>query len=434
MMKKATAAGGPSRKAFAPTTGEYFDLHLKLGKSYFRQINSSRRRQEEERQWQVQGGDEEGLGEDAEEPSSAEGEAKLWRLAEKEFREAKRLRPRDETATTLAREAQRGRYAALAVSRPVVSEVERLCKAFITRVLAYFNLSVRYWDEGKAEWARQQAQLACDLLRDRGLPEGCARHNLTVIHRLTNHHREEEKDLTARMARKQKSFTEELSLYYHLAVLFFDKRMLYQADRHLTATRTQLGVLNALCHCRKEPPPEVFGLPSRPPGGPRQTSIADRAVEETLPKRLREAFLAEQREAAFETLSADLRSVEDDLLFVQELQEIFTIELPLLFTQPPHSDLLPKRTPLPIADEAESAAAQEADGGFHREDAIERSMVLEERGPWEDCRALPCLMARFERTPGQVCECDEWRRMLATLQPHPDVLHDLARNLKRYTK
>lgn len=148
------------------------------------------------------------------------------RLALREYREAVRLRPRN---TEVRQRFERAR----AVLRGL-QEALKVPKAIpLGRFVAHYNLSIRYWDLGKAGQALAQAELACKELRNAGLELGCAEHNLIVIEREQAKHRQTERQLVEAVQRTPQA----IGPNYGLAELYFDKRMLHRAEVQLKKTR-----------------------------------------------------------------------------------------------------------------------------------------------------------------------------------------------------
>jgi len=157
------------------------------------------------------------------------------RLAVREFREAARLRPRDvDTQRRLraARQALRSLQASLEPEQPQP----------FRRFLAHFNLSIRYWDLGKGQQAIAEAEQACDQLRAAGFDLGCAEHNLEVMAEVHGHFRADERRLQE-LVRKSPQL---VGPSYELGVLYFDKRMLVQAEAQLKVARDRARAASAL--------------------------------------------------------------------------------------------------------------------------------------------------------------------------------------------
>mmetsp|Transcript_44583 Transcript_44583/g.96915 ORF Transcript_44583/g.96915 Transcript_44583/m.96915 type:complete len:335 (-) Transcript_44583:100-1104(-) len=157
------------------------------------------------------------------------------RLALREHREAARLRPRD--AGTRQRIAEAVKV--LRSLQAVLAEPQPQC---LRRFVAHYNLSIRYWDLGKAGEAVKEATRACDELRKAGLPCGCAEHNLAVMSQLIAEHRSKEKQLQAAIQRSP----EAVGPNYELGILYFDKRMLLRAEAQLKFARERARALGSL--------------------------------------------------------------------------------------------------------------------------------------------------------------------------------------------
>jgi len=165
-------------------------------------------------------------------------------LAIREYKEATRLRPRDEATKKFLRAAQKACKSlevALAGPRPRP----------MRRFLAHYNLSLRYWDMGKAKQAIAQAELACEKLDKARLPRGCAEHNLVLMRQVHSHYHHEEKRLEEALQRSPQAVNASHPLKvvnpsYKLGILFFDKRMLLRAEKQLRFTLDHARAVSAL--------------------------------------------------------------------------------------------------------------------------------------------------------------------------------------------
>jgi len=157
------------------------------------------------------------------------------RLAVREYREASRLRPRD-TETQ-----QRLRAASLAL-RSLQDALDGPKPRPLRRFLAHYNLSIRYWDLGKAKQAIAEADRACQELRKVGLPCGCAEHNLLLMMQVHAEYRGEHRRLLDVLERSP----EALHPNYELGIHFFDKRQLARAEAQLRFTRERARAVSAL--------------------------------------------------------------------------------------------------------------------------------------------------------------------------------------------
>lgn len=156
-------------------------------------------------------------------------------LAVREYREALRLRPRDlDTRQKLVR--------AVKVLRRLEDALNVPKPHSLRRFLAHYNLSIRYWDLGKAPQAIEQAELACKELRSLGVPGGCADHNLRVMTQVQAEFRAQQRELQEGLKRSP----EAVGLNYELGMHFFDKRMLVRAEDQLRKTRDRARALSAL--------------------------------------------------------------------------------------------------------------------------------------------------------------------------------------------
>ncbi|CAK9032350.1 Hypothetical protein SCF082_LOCUS20036 [Durusdinium trenchii] len=96
------------------------------------------------------------------------------RLAVREYKEAARLRPRDQDTKDQLRSA-------CLVLRRLQALVDGPKQIPMRRFLAHYNLSIRYWDLGEARQAIDEARESCKELAKHGLPRGCAEHNLLLM-------------------------------------------------------------------------------------------------------------------------------------------------------------------------------------------------------------------------------------------------------------
>mmetsp|Transcript_35735 Transcript_35735/g.70820 ORF Transcript_35735/g.70820 Transcript_35735/m.70820 type:complete len:350 (-) Transcript_35735:107-1156(-) len=156
------------------------------------------------------------------------------RLALHEYKEARRLRPRD--VDTKQRLSQ-----CLAVLKRLHGAVTGPRARPLRRFVAHYNLSIRYWDLGKAKEALEEAEKACTELRKANLPCGCAEHNLVLMAQVQAEHAAEQRRLQEAIARSPES----LGANYDLGVLFFDKRMLLRAEAQLKWTQECAKAISA---------------------------------------------------------------------------------------------------------------------------------------------------------------------------------------------
>lgn len=213
------------------------------------------------------------------------------RLALREHKEAARLRPRD-----VATQQQ------LAVARAVLRRLQAALDGPklhpLRRFLAFYNLSIRYWDLGKAKEAIEQAKHACEELRKAGLPCGCAEHNLRLMTQVHAEFRVEHKELVEAVRKSPQA----IAANYDLGTHYFDKRMLVRAEEQLRRTRElarSVSALKLVEHDRY--------LHQAPPESPLWT------VAPTEAKQARR-------------MANLLMDIEDDLDFLAGLREMWCVE------------------------------------------------------------------------------------------------------------
>lgn len=156
------------------------------------------------------------------------------RLAVHEYKEAARLRPRD--MDTKQRLSQ-----CLAALKRLHGAVTGPRPRPLRRFVAHYNLSIRYWDLGKAKEALEEAEKACTELRKANLPCGCAEHNLVLMAQVQAEHAPEQRRLQEILAKHP----EVLGANYDLGVLLFDKRMLLRAEAQLKWTQECAKAISA---------------------------------------------------------------------------------------------------------------------------------------------------------------------------------------------
>jgi len=157
------------------------------------------------------------------------------KLAVREFREAARLRPRNTDVKQQLRAAatlERTLEASLTMPKPKP----------LGRFLAHYNLSIRYWDLGKAKQALHEAEMACEELHRHGISGGCAEHNLIVIERVQADSRVQERALVEAAQRSPQG----VEANYRLGEIYFDKRMLLKAQAQLKWALERANAANAL--------------------------------------------------------------------------------------------------------------------------------------------------------------------------------------------
>lgn len=157
------------------------------------------------------------------------------RLAVREYREAVRLRPRNA-------EVKQQLRTAIALERSLEASLKTPKPKPLGRFLAHYNLSIRYWDLGKAKQALHEAEMACEELHRHGISGGCAEHNRMVIESVQADYRIEERVLVEAAQRSPQA----VEPNYRLGELFFDKRMLLRAEAQLRWTLERANAANAL--------------------------------------------------------------------------------------------------------------------------------------------------------------------------------------------
>lgn len=157
------------------------------------------------------------------------------RLAVREYREAVRLRPRNEAVKQQLRKA-------VTLEKELEASLKMPRAKPLGRFLAHYNLSIRYWDLGKAKQALHEAEMASEELQRHGISEGCSRHNLDVIESVQADCRNEERALSEAAQRSPQA----VEPNYRLGELYFDKRMLIRAEAQLRWTLERANAANAL--------------------------------------------------------------------------------------------------------------------------------------------------------------------------------------------
>lgn len=157
------------------------------------------------------------------------------RLAVREYREATRLRPRNT-------EVKQQLRAAMALERQLEASLKGVKPKPLGRFLAHYNLSIRYWDLGKAKQALHEADMACEELQRHGISGGCAEHNRIVIETVHSDSRAQERALVEAAQRSPQA----VEPNYRLGELYFDKRMLIRAEAQLRWTFERASAAKAL--------------------------------------------------------------------------------------------------------------------------------------------------------------------------------------------
>jgi len=157
------------------------------------------------------------------------------RLVVREYREAARLRPRDVDTKDRLRTAS-------AVLRSLQASIDGPKPKPLRRFLAHYNLSIRYWDLGKAKQALAEAEKACQELKKHHLPCGCAEHNLLLMAQVHTEFKSEHRRFQEAVDRSP----EAVGPNYELGIHYFDKRMLVRAEAQLRHTRDRARAVTAL--------------------------------------------------------------------------------------------------------------------------------------------------------------------------------------------
>eukprot|EP00928_Gymnodinium_smaydae_P038544 TRINITY_DN26569_c0_g4_i1.p1 TRINITY_DN26569_c0_g4~~TRINITY_DN26569_c0_g4_i1.p1 ORF type:complete len:361 (+),score=71.69 TRINITY_DN26569_c0_g4_i1:216-1298(+) len=266
------------------------------------------------------------------------------KLAVREYREAARLRPRD-VAT------QQRMAAAVKALRGLQEALEEPKPLGLRRFLAHYNLSIRYWDLGKAQQALIEAERACEELRKVGISAGCAEQNRTFMERMQAKYRAEHQRLLAAVQRSP----EAVGPNYELGILYFDKRMLHRAEAQLKWARDCARAQSSLQlveHDRERL--QILASAEISPSAATLASVSPASV---------------QGRRARERMCGLLDDLEDDLEFLGDLREKWCVE-------------------------EEAGKAEE----------------LQETGVRDGARPhlLPCLHRRCDQDP-KVCKaCDRW--------------------------
>eukprot|EP00397_Hematodinium_sp_SG-2012_P047959 GEMP01054752.1.p1 GENE.GEMP01054752.1~~GEMP01054752.1.p1 ORF type:complete len:270 (+),score=46.01 GEMP01054752.1:48-812(+) len=171
------------------------------------------------------------------EEHEAKGTPQQLSLAIREYKEAKRLKPRDQSVKDRLKSAVI-RYRKISPHQPTIP---------MLRFASHFNLSLRYWDEGKTDLALTEAFYSITLLESAKLPYGCAEHNLNAMKQLTTKYRAMERGLITGLRHSRS-----IKNMYRLGVLLFDKRMLHKAEDQLRKTEDMLKAALALAKQRKD--------------------------------------------------------------------------------------------------------------------------------------------------------------------------------------
>jgi len=150
------------------------------------------------------------------------------KLAVREYTEASRHRPRDVAVRSKRRQAEK-------LLHQLQTLIEGPKRIPLRRFLAHYNLSIRYWDLGKAAQAIAEARSACREIDKAGLDCGCgcAAHNLEIMQKLHAEGKEEHRRLTAELQRRPHA----LEPNWELGRFYFRSRMLLRAQAQMKWTR-----------------------------------------------------------------------------------------------------------------------------------------------------------------------------------------------------
>lgn len=278
------------------------------------------------------------------------------RLAVREFKEAARLRPRNVDVKQHFRQARAG-------LKRLETALEAPKPKPLGRFLSHFNLSIRYWDLGKAQQALEEARAAFDELHKAGLPCGCAEHSLDLMERMSRASAAKERELLE----AQQRAPEAIMPNYELGVHFFDKRMILRAETQLRATRERVKAASSLKVVKLErqkqrqleeerQKPWLLSQPATIAWGPTDSPAAVHAEESKKARRLKDL----------------LEDIEDDLCVLGKCRQVWCVE-----------------------EEAGKAGELQATGV---RDGTRKQL-------------LPCLRRRFfpqETHPQETRECDAW--------------------------
>jgi len=170
------------------------------------------------------------------------------------------------------------------------------------RFATFFNLTVRYWDEGKVDLAKIVAQNALNWLVRYNLPEGCARHQMDIILQCEQTFRARERALKKRL----KAHPNSIKAQYDTAVLHFDKRQFTAAEQQLRASQITMKLHGKMALTKNT------GLASS-----KAREVSERVQSEN------DAAIHAQK---LSQIAQDLEGVEDDLCVVRELRKQFCAE------------------------------------------------------------------------------------------------------------
>uniref|UniRef100_A0A0G4HCF7 Uncharacterized protein n=1 Tax=Chromera velia CCMP2878 TaxID=1169474 RepID=A0A0G4HCF7_9ALVE len=306
----------------------------------------------------------------------------MWSLAARQFREARRLRPRSEEATRLLAECEREMRelkAHLGISVPRVC-VRNLLP--VETLISHFHLTIHHWDNGKAHLAKQQAKLAVALLKSQGLPLGCAEHSLTLINQVTGNGEmgARETEIMAALKRNPDSFRAK----YLRGELLFDKRMLRVAEAAFRDCERSLGILYQAARSKHQTQMSQWMDEGGRQGKERGSVAASDKVLKGLPAEIRLDTLERRWDKKETELFNQMEGLREDLRFIAELRQMFCTSCP----------------------EGEMQTMRE--WGAEGDDAVRNAPAV---------HMLPCLLSRFQ--PDLSPDCRRWREELILAAPLP---------------
>eukprot|EP00388_Colpodella_angusta_P002284 GDKJ01007620.1.p1 GENE.GDKJ01007620.1~~GDKJ01007620.1.p1 ORF type:complete len:436 (+),score=60.51 GDKJ01007620.1:122-1309(+) len=290
-----------------------------------------------------------------------ENAIKYWSMTAREFREALRLRPRDEDAKVLLEEAETEEANCI----DLLENGGTYGNGFpAERLASHFHLCLKFWDDGKPSLAMQQAQLGVQLLKEFGLPLGCAAHNMIAIKQICNDStlQERDRDTAARVAK----FPDAVTSNYARAELLFDKRMLKTADYHMKDTRQKL-LTRLRTEMHKIPP---TAHPRDPPEVKAKCKLAEKQKADKVQK-----------------LEADLAGINEDIKFITQLRKMFCGSC---------IDSMPDANP-----------GCKTVGGMTCCEGAQPAVI----------QLPPCLLSRFSSDCAD--QCKQWRQALLVAAPVP---------------
>lgn len=273
------------------------------------------------------------------------------RLALREYRDASRLRPRDTATRQQLADAS-------SFMRSLEQTLEKPKTGGLRRFLAHYNLSIRYWDLGKAQQAISEAERACKELEKLSLPAGCAEQNRALMERIHAKQRTDQRRLCESVA----SAPNAVGPNYSLGILYFDKRMLLIADKQLRKARDcarSSSKLLLIEHDREKMQIKALAADGAAPGAALMASTSA-------------ASLRGQRQRG--RIAGVLEDLEDDLALLAELCSKWCAE-----------------------EEAGKA------------DDLQETGIRDGSRP----QILPCLHRRYEESDPEACAaCDRWSAAL----------------------